>query len=309
MSKAEAVIQCLAPAKVNLALRVLGRRADGYHSIESLMVAISLYDSVEIRARYAGAATAVECRCTGPEPAPSGPANLAAKAAVAVLDELGADARVSLRIDKRIPPRAGLGGGSSDAAAVLRHLPGLLGRRIAAARVRAMAVALGADVPFFLSCRPSLATGVGEVLEPLDRFPRLTLAVVVPPVGVETAWAYAHALPAEATRPIDDEGRGARRRVFGAAGLRLSRERLLSRLSNDFEAGVAARYAHVARVRETLRELGAVGTVMSGSGSAVVGVFEQASRARAAVASFGGRDRAFAVRVLSGRPAARRDRG
>jgi 4-diphosphocytidyl-2-C-methyl-D-erythritol kinase len=291
-----------APAKVNLALRVLGRRTDGYHELESIMVPVSLYDRVRIDVHRQSRRGGIACKVTGAIAAPSGPANLAWKAAELVLQALDTRARVDIAICKQIPAQAGLGGGSSDAAVILRHLPALLGRRMPAAVTRELAIQLGADVPFFLACRPSIASGIGEVLEPLVRFPRLALVIAVPPSGVDTAWAYRNALPREATRRL---GPGvARRRTLRVASLQLSIERILSRLSNDFESGVCSAVADVGRVRSRLVELGAEHTVMSGSGSAMVGVFRSPRRARAAARAFGKGDRVFAVRVLAGVPSA-----
>jgi 4-diphosphocytidyl-2-C-methyl-D-erythritol kinase len=296
-------VEYRAPAKVNLALRVLGRRTDGYHELESIMVPVSLYDRVRIDVRRQSTRRGITCKVSGAASAPSGPENLAWKAADLVLQALGMRPRVDIAICKRIPSRAGLGGGSSDAAVILRHLPALLGRRIPVARAGELALQLGADVPFFLTCRPCVASGIGEVLEPLVGFPRLALVIAVPPTGVETAWAYRNALPPEATRPL---GRGiARRRTLRVAGLQLSIERILSRLSNDFESGVSGSVADVGRVRNRLTELGAVHTVMSGSGSAMVGVFSSPRHARAAARDFGKGDRVFAVSMLAGVPAAK----
>jgi len=290
-----------APAKVNLALRVLGRRDDGYHELESIMVPVSLFDRVALRVGKRVGAARITCRVCGEVAAPEGEENLAWKAAEAVLRFLDVRADVEVRLTKCIPAQAGLGGGSSDAATVLRRLPGLLGRRIGRTQALDLARGLGADVPFFLACRPSLVRGLGDRLEELASFPSVNLVVAVPPTGVDTAWAYANALPAAATRPL---GPGNRRRPsLHAADLQLSFERLLSRLSNDFESGVVDAFDDVERVRRRLREVGAVRTVMSGSGSAMVGVFSGAAQARAAAAGFDPEDRAFAVRVLAGPPA------
>ena len=267
------------------------------------MVPVSLYDRVRIDVRGQSTRRGIGCKVTGAVSAPSGPENLAWKAADLVLQALDMRPRVDIAIRKHIPAQAGLGGGSSDAAVIIRHLPALLGRRIPAALALELALQLGADVPFFLACRPSVASGIGEVLEPLVRFPRLALVIAVPPSGVETAWAYRNALPPEATRRL---GRGiGRQRTLRVASLQLSIERILSRLSNDFESGVSGSVADVARVRSRLAELGAEHTVMSGSGSAMVGVFRSPRHARAAARDFGEGDRVFAVSVLAGVPAAK----
>ena len=186
----------LAPAKINLMLRVVGRRTAGYHLLETLMVPTSWCDEIDIRVEPTSTGRSkVSCRSSGRERVEPGASNLAAKAASVLLVELDAAAEVTIYLDKRIPVGAGLGGGSSDAAAVLRVLPRLLGRRIERERLHELATTLGADVPFFLDCRAAWASGIGDVLAPIPAFPRLDLVIVVPEQRVATAWAYANALP------------------------------------------------------------------------------------------------------------------
>ena len=295
MAGESASVSSSAPAKVNLTLRVVGRRADGYHLLESLMVPISLCD--EVRIRVSPGSRRVSCSVSGPEEAPSGADNLAAVAAHAIVEELALDVDVALEVKKNIPVGAGLGGGSSDAAAVLRTLPPMLGRIVRPTRLAELAVRIGADVPFFLTCRPSVAMGIGEILAPVPRFPEIHLVVAVPAVRVSTAWAYRNALP-----PIEvltSRSTATTRSLR----LRLKREPIAALLSNDFEAGVTAVFPDVERLKRRLEELGAEATVMSGSGSAVVGLFRSGRRAEDAAAAVPAPDRAFAVRVLRRRPA------
>jgi 4-diphosphocytidyl-2-C-methyl-D-erythritol kinase len=290
----------LAPAKVNVSLRVLGRREDGYHLIESLMLPVSLCDSLDIaiRRRKTGSRS-VRCHVVGPERVPDGPGNLAVRAAKAVLDELEEKADVEIRLNKRIPVGAGLGGGSSDAAAVLSALPQLLGRRVPKRRVAEIALALGADVPFFLACRPAWASGIGERLEPLPRPGRVDLVIAVPRTRVSTAWAYANALP-----PL---GRLTTRKRGGpgSRGLRITAKSLSCHVSNDFEARVAVAVPDVARLKRRLEALGAMTTIMSGSGSAVIGIYASGTAASDAASKLQSPDQAWAVRSLLRRP--RRD--
>jgi 4-diphosphocytidyl-2-C-methyl-D-erythritol kinase len=296
-SRAERRIAIVAPAKVNLVLHVVGLRPDGYHLLETLMAPVSLCDEIEIRASVSKTRRSnITCRVSGPAKVPGGPANLASRAALRVLDELGVGARVSIRLRKRVPAGAGLGGGSSDAAAVLVALPGLLGRRIRRDRLTEIAAELGADVPFFLDCRPAWATGIGEVLRPFASFPRLHLVVAVPRQRVETAWAYAHALPPLVELTTRKRGRTT------AAGLRATAKSLSSRVSNDFEHGVSAAVPDVVRLRRRLESLGARAVVMSGSGSAVVGIFASRVEAEQAAKKFRSPDMAVAARVLRRRP-------
>jgi 4-diphosphocytidyl-2-C-methyl-D-erythritol kinase len=288
-------VEVLAPAKVNLSLRIVGRRADGYHELDSLMFAVSLHDRLRIEAAPAARRT-VSCRVSGPEKVAGGGTNLAARAAGVVLDHLGVEARVAIALRKEVPFGAGLGGGSSDAAAVLRVLPGLLGRRIPSRDLARLAVGLGADVPFFLACAPARARGIGEKLSPLAGVPRGGLVIAVPDQRVETAWAYRHALPrltsggaASSTRPLP-------RSLDAVEGW----------FFNHFQPGVEKAFPSVARTRKVLEEAGARATVLSGSGSAMVASFATAASAEAAAAGYEGPGRAWAVRFLRRAPRATR---
>lgn len=283
-----------------MSLRIVGRREDGYHLIESLMLPVSLCDSLEIAVRRRKTGTRrVRCRVVGPERVPGGQVNLAARAAKAILEELDENADVEIRLHKKIPVGAGLGGGSSDAAAVLSALPRLLGRRVPRRRLEALAVALGADVPFFLRCMPAWAWGIGERLEPLLRPGRVDLVIAVPRARVSTAWAYANALPALGRSIPGKRGRPS------ARGLRITAKSLSCHVSNDFEARVAVAVPDVARLKRRLEALGATTTIMSGSGSAVVGIYASGTAASDAAGSVRGPDQAWAVRSLLRRP--RRD--
>jgi 4-diphosphocytidyl-2-C-methyl-D-erythritol kinase len=180
------MVRLLAPAKLNLGLRILSRREDGYHEIETVFVPLALYDRLEIaRSGAAGIDLAVE----GAE-LPEGRGNLVVRAAEEGCRALGLATGLRIRLEKRIPVAAGLGGGSSDAAATLAGLEALAGRRLPEAERRALAVGLGADVPFFLDPRPALARGVGDVLAPLDRVPELWWVLVLLPFPISTARAY-----------------------------------------------------------------------------------------------------------------------
>lgn len=280
-----------APAKVNLSLKVLSKREDGYHELDSLMFAVSLYDTLTVSVSPSALA-AVSCTVTGPEAVEGGETNLASRAASGVLEALGVTARVGVALDKHIPFGAGLGGGSSDAAAVIRLLPRLLGSRLAPGRARALARSLGADVPFFLGCRPSRATGIGDQLEPLSAVPSGTLLVAVPPERVNTAWAYRSALPRLTSSNCDSSFRALPSQI----------EAVESWFSNDFQRGVEQAVGSVRQVREVLQGLGARATVLSGSGSAVVGYFANPDEARAAARRYEGPGRVYRARILRGAP-------
>lgn len=280
-----------APAKVNLSLHVLGRRADGYHDLDTLLFAVSLYDTLRLSVRPARTAS-VSCSVSGPEKVEGGASNLAARAAAGVLDRLGAAARVAIHVRKEIPFGAGLGGGSSDAAAVIRCLPGLLGRRLAAPAGFDLARSLGADVPFFLACRPARATGIGDVLRPLQRTPKGTLVVAVPDERVNTAWAYRHALPR-----LTSGGGASRSRAFAR---RI--DAVEAWFFNDFQRGVESAVKAVRDARVALEALGAKAAVLSGSGSAVAALFADTASARAAADRYDGPGKVFVAKMIRSAP-------
>ncbi len=286
--------QVRACAKVNLWLHVGGRRPDGYHDIDTLMVGVSIYDDIRLSVAPA-ASSRVLCRVAGPEAVAPGGDNLAARAARAVLDELNERARVVIELYKRIPSGAGLGGGSSDAASVIRALPALLGRRLARDRSLELARRLGADVPFFLFGRPARATGIGERLRPAGWVPQSPVVVVVPARRVDTAWAYRNALPRLTSRKQPPSFRRFSLRDGGLEAL----------LHNEFERRVGRAVPDVRRISRALVTTGAHATIMSGSGSAVVGFYRDSGSARSAASSFEHPDVAFAARLLRGAPRAR----
>jgi 4-diphosphocytidyl-2-C-methyl-D-erythritol kinase len=178
-------IRLLAPAKLNLFLQVLGRRDDGYHEIETLMTPVDLFDEIVLRRRPAG----IGLRCDVSW-VPDGPDNLAWRAAERALRRFDLPGGISIRLTKRIPAGAGLGGGSSDAAAVLAGVPRLFGRTPSPAEIQEEAAALGSDVPFFLHGAPAICRGRGEIVEPLEDFPVRHYVLVVPGLQVDTKAVY-----------------------------------------------------------------------------------------------------------------------
>ena len=280
-----------AAAKVNLVLEVLGKRADGYHEIATVMQAVDLSDRLVLEDSDGLGLT---CQAPG---VPTGAQNLALRAAIALREAAGCARGARITLDKRIPAAAGLGGGSSDAAAVLLGLNRLWGLRWPLARLEAVAAGLGMDVPFFLRGGAALATGRGERLVPLAGR-GLSLVLVNPRFGVSTAEMYGRVTP-----ELYSDGRRA-----GTLARALARQgwaRVAASLYNGLEPAVAAVHPEIARMHAALVAAGALGAVMSGSGPTVFGVarsWEQARqlRARVARASWD----CWAVRALRG-PAVR----
>lgn len=289
-----------APAKINLGLRILGRRPDGYHELRTIFQTISLADRLEIDCELA-AETCIELRCNRPELENDG--NLAARAARALLQRLGLTARVRIRLQKNIPCGAGLGGGSSDAAAVLTALAAQLPTAPdQAAALREVAAGLGSDVPFFLVGGAALGSGRGEEIRPLADRPAGPVVVAAPGISVSTAWAYrtfarrnAGKLTPAAQRRIMDSFRSAVR-AYDAGGA----AQLAGIAANDFEQIVFRQFPQLESIKQRLLAAGARPALMSGSGSALFGIFESGKQAEAAARSFASEGLAAAVcRFLS----------
>ena len=256
-------LRLFAPAKINLFLRVTGRRPDGYHTLSMLMQKLDLRDELVLER----AASGIELRCPGGG-APEGPENLAFRAADLFLARAGLDFGLRVTLKKRIPAAAGLGGGSSDAAAVLRGLNVLCGAPLDAKTLAALALELGADVPFFVHPAPAaLAEGVGEILTPVEPLRGMTVLLVNPGFAVSTAWAYRNLDLTVA--PPNDNFAG-----FPAGGQALNHAPV-----NDLEPVVTARHPVVAELKAGLLREGATAALMSGSGPTVFGLFPNPERA------------------------------
>jgi 4-diphosphocytidyl-2-C-methyl-D-erythritol kinase len=248
----------LAPAKVNLNLEVRQKRPDGYHEIQTLMHRIDLADEIEIDREGSDLTLAVEG-----EETPPGPENLAYRAACLFFQETQISGGVRVRLRKRIPVAAGLGGGSSNAATVLTGLRELFGARIEDRLLMAWGAALGADVPFFIFEKPAWAGGKGERLKAAELPGNLWFLLLVPPFRISTAWAYA---------AYDEPGVG-KTGPFLVQGSFTGFAELPPVLCNDLERVSAGKYPEIAEMKIRLREAGAAGALMSGSGPVVFGLF------------------------------------
>src|SRR5512146_1136161 len=278
-----------APAKINLFLRVVGRRADGYHELDSLFIPVSLRDRVrvEIRVEPQSAADTVIALACDRADIPGGERNLAWRAADAFLREFGSEihrpVQVAIGLRKEIPTGAGLGGGSSDAGAVLRMMAALC-RVGDVSRLAKVALALGADVPFFLSPRVAHVGGVGERIAPLATEAAggeaplggkpLWMVIAVPPVEVSTAEVYRALLPEQWSGAAPAE----HLRAIAAGAI------TTAMLQNDLAAVAMARYPEIAQLRLALIAAGARAASMSGSGGAVFGIFAGTEAAAEAAA-------------------------
>ena len=289
-----------APAKVNLALRVLDREPSGYHQIETLFQAIEMVDRIEIELVGPEAGTLLEIvgLDTGPPEQ-----NLVVRAARAYQEASGLAGGLRLRLEKRIPPGTGLGGGSSDAAATLVALNTLSGGRLGPEQLAEIAAGLGADVPFFLCGSPlALGQGRGERLTPLPPLPPLPLVVAFPGPAVSTSAAY-QALDRRREEGVAS-GAGASLGPDAAANWNAA----LRVAGNDFLDTVLAMHPEVGRVREAMQATAPVLVALSGSGSALFAIYESETHARRAISQLG-RDvpgsRFVLTRTLGKLPAAR----
>jgi 4-diphosphocytidyl-2-C-methyl-D-erythritol kinase len=270
-------VRVKAPAKINLTLRVSGRGSDGYHDLRTVFQSIELHDVLRFERRRG----LFEIECDDPA-CPIDDRNLVWRAAQAVWRasrRRGAVRGVRVYITKRIPMQAGLGGGSSDAAATLRALAELWHLRWSPGQLWRVAASLGADVPFFLMGGTALGVGRGNVLFPLVDPAPMYVVLAMPGFGVSTEAAYGW---------LDEERRAKRRIRSGIRAARIDRcvpESWMlpaTELANDLEGPVRARYPLIGRVKASLTQSGAAGAAMSGSGSAVFGLFDSLHAAHAA---------------------------
>ena len=255
-------ITCKSPAKINLYLHVLRKRPDGYHDLATRMQKIDLCDTISLALREE---PGVDLDCTDPE-LPMGEENLAVRAALKLLDyqrkrrQIG----VSIRLEKKIPSSAGLGGGSSDAGTVLKMLNRLLGQPCSTEELVQIAAEIGADVPFFATELTSVAaTGIGEKMEPVPDLAEYLIILVNPGISVSTRWAFQNLTLTKKDKKFKLE-----------SFLDSCRDGFsLDQMHNDLEVPVISRYPVIGEIRQALLEAGAEKAMMSGSGSTVFGLF------------------------------------
>lgn len=260
------VLNLLAPAKINLCLHILGRRENGYHNLAMLMEKVSLYDQIGLEKIPEG----IELIDSGLGFPPE--KNLAYRAAKSLHEVSASSCGVRIRLSKNIPMGGGLGGGSSDAATVLKGLNQLWGLDWPVERLAEIGVKLGADVPFFLYEGPALVEGIGDKVMPQRKLPKLWIILLNPGISVETAWAYRQWDDQRLTQQNHSVSVHALR-SFSEGGPRSFKE-LVAILHNDFEEIVFAKFPEIKAAKENLLKAGAAGALMSGSGATASGLFE-----------------------------------
>ncbi|ACM19923.1 4-diphosphocytidyl-2-C-methyl-D-erythritol kinase [Geotalea daltonii FRC-32] len=258
-------IECKAPAKVNYRLDVLRRRPDGYHDLRMIMQRIDLCDDIRISLSET---PGVRVAC-GKEGVPDGPGNIAWRAADALLKLSGRCTGIDISIVKNIPVAAGLGGGSSDCASALMGVNELLELHLTDEQLMEAGSKLGADVPFFIFKKTALAEGIGDKLAAVEAAPAW-LVIVNPNLAVSTAWVYQNLqLTAGKDEYIIP-------RFYGSVS------DICAILANDLEKVTIGRFPVINQIKQKLLQVGAAGSLMSGSGSTVFGIFAEEAPARKA---------------------------
>lgn len=254
----------LAPAKLNLLLKITGQRIDGYHELVSVLVPVALYDKLKISKLERG----LKVYWSGRE-LPKGQNNLVNRAAISFFEKTGIRKGAKITAIKKIPVSSGLGGGSSDAAATLKGLNQLWGNSLSSGDLERLALSLGADVPFFLLQRPSIARGIGEILQPMKSFPSFWYVIVSPNLMVSTAWVYKRIKLQLTNKEIQSIVNFSKKAIFNIPEL----------LSNDLEGVTLGKYPFLCSIKDSLIELGALGALMTGSGPSIFGLFDSSRKA------------------------------
>ena len=263
----------LSPAKVNLFLKVTSKRPDGYHNLVSIVDVISLYDVMHIREASKGEVIVRDDRGLLPQ----GGANTIYRAIMLMKERYSIDSGVEVYVEKRIPPGSGLGGGSGNAATAMKELVRLWGLRVEESELAELGRRVGADVPLFLYGKPCVMRGVGERISPID-LPAICYIIVYPNAVVSTRDVYSSLRIVLTKEENEVKFSGKFLRVRDVAEI----------LENDLEEAAFLICPQIKTIKERLKKAGALGSLMTGSGSAVFGVFEDEDEAQKALGEVGG---------------------
>jgi 4-diphosphocytidyl-2-C-methyl-D-erythritol kinase len=269
-----ATLEKNSPCKVNLLLNILGRRADGFHELETVMQPLNLFD----RLQFTRGGSGIQLTCSEPS-LTTDSGNLVHRAAAAFLQQAGITDGVRIHLEKKIPMAAGLGGGSGNAATTLLALNELFGHALAYAQLDQIAASLGSDIPFFLQDKPVLAIGRGEKVSSIEPFRALQGAaflLIHPGFGIATAWAYKEL----ARFPAALNGQPGRARQLIELLNATDLARAGAAFYNSLEAPALEKYPLLALYQEFLREQGAAAALMSGSGSTTFAIARDEAGAR-----------------------------
>ncbi|MFQ9932842.1 MAG: 4-(cytidine 5'-diphospho)-2-C-methyl-D-erythritol kinase [Lachnospiraceae bacterium] len=261
------VVRTRAHGKINLGLDVLRKREDGYHEVRTIMQRVGLYDGIEIQClgnlgamRHIGIETNLKYL-------PANENNLAYRAAELLMDEFGITESIHIKIRKMIPVAAGMGGGSADAAAVLKGINRMFDLHLTEAELMERSIKLGADVPYCVMGGTALAEGIGEILTPIPPMPECIIVLAKPSISVSTRIVYGNLNVDEIKNHPDIDGMIDsiyRNDLRGMAG----------RLGNVLEEVTVAEYPVIGEIKQIMLNMGALNAVMSGSGPTVFGVFD-----------------------------------
>jgi 4-diphosphocytidyl-2-C-methyl-D-erythritol kinase len=253
-------VRALSPAKINLFLKVTGKRPDGYHNLHTLMCGITLFDNLLFEFDESN----IRVCCSHPE-VPENNSNLVWRAADIFLRNMDRICGIKITIEKKIPVGAGLGGGSSNAATVLKVLNKYFGLKFSDDKLRDISLEIGADVPFFIYGRPAVATGIGEKIEPYHGLTPSPVVLIFPGFGVSTEMVYnnltlglTNCAETITCTCLNQQGFNAERHLY-----------------NDLESVTVSKYPAILSVKEVLLQHGAKGALMSGSGPTVFGIFSE----------------------------------
>ena len=264
----QALMNILSPAKINLFLQVTGKRPDGYHALFSLMCCVNLFDKISLQFD----ADKIEIDASHPQ-MPRDNANLAYRAADLFYRSSKITAGVKISIQKQIPVAAGLGGGSSNAASVLRGLNDHYGRPFSPQQLMSLGLNLGADVPFLLHQKPALASGIGENLEAYTAWLPETVVIVYPGFAVSTAAVFQN---------LNLRLTNCKKKITRAT-LKKTGYQIPAHLCNDLETVTESQHPEIKLIKKQLVQLGALGALMSGSGPTVFGLFSDQDSASKAI--------------------------
>ncbi len=258
-------MQLKAYAKINLTLDILGKRKDGFHELESVMQQVDLADDISMK-RLNNNKISIDCEGIPQKK------NLVFKSAFFLKRNFNVNAGVEIKIKKNIPIAAGLGGGSTDAAAVIKGLNRLWNLNLTIDELIEFAAKTGSDVPFSIVGGAALAKGRGEIIKKLDNFPALDLVIINPGFGIKTIDAY---------KGLDSSNFGKHRKT-AVLLKKLTKGNITKNLNNDFEETIFKKYPKIKSIKDDLMKNGAMNALMSGSGSSVFGIFKTKTQAKTA---------------------------
>ena len=282
-------IKCYPPAKINLSLRILFKRVDGYHEIETLLQTVNLTDSLEISLTKNHS---IELNVFKSN-IPSDESNLCFKAAELFSKEVKGFCGCKIELTKTIPDGAGLGGGSSDAASTLKSLNELFDYTLSNEKLFKLASTLGSDVPFFLREGTAVGNGRGDILTYVETTWNYPVLIVCPSFKISTSWAYQNLKIALTREPNCNI-------LLSLLSEKLSSSDILKYFSNDFESPVFLKYPNLGELKDRLYQEGAFFAGMSGSGSSLFGLFFSNNQAKKAKISFQNQYTVFIAKLIAG---------